>query len=121
MSQPLSQDETRDLSPDETRDLKYKIREVEEKLVLCGQQALLLHNLMEDLDIRLQRAEDAGRESFAEIYQMRLSILDRVLDIFIEYGENLGDEINKMEEILSTYGHPYYIDDSDSEEAMEAD
>lgn len=80
-------------------DLVTEILQNEPKFVSCWQQIRLLSSQILELEERQQRAQRSGHRPSAESLDLRLSGLEGVRSMYMEYAHRMGQAVwEKLEE-----------------------
>lgn len=115
-----------------TRETIYKIRDMNKKFRRACSNLILINNLIDEVEVRYNRAVAADRRSYRYILRLRLCTLEGVRNMFYEYAYSRADELEKMQlKLYNTTGIAWNDqlaeesgdegEDSDTDDAMETD
>ncbi len=83
----------------------YEIRTMNKKFRLACKQLLLINNLIDEVEVRYNRAVRDQRRSFRFTLRLKLCTLEGVRNQFYEYAYTKADQLEKMMlELYEKYG-----------------
>ncbi len=85
---------------EEIQELIYKLRDMNRKFRLACSQLILINNLIEETEVRLQRAKVAGRHSHRYILRHKLITLEGISCMFYAYAYGRAEELEVLQQEL---------------------
>jgi len=89
--------ETSLLNMETTKECIYKIRDLNRKFRLSCSQLILINNLIDETEVRYNRAQAVNRRSYRYILRLKLCTLEGVRNQFYEYAYAAADKLEKMQ------------------------
>ncbi|KAK6186656.1 hypothetical protein SNE40_005942 [Patella caerulea] len=68
------------------------------ELIQCCEQIILLDSKMRDLQVRIQRAKQNRQRTFVYSYTFRMSILQGIRHMYVQYGDRKARRVIVLRE-----------------------
>lgn len=85
-----------------TKETIYKIRDMNKKFRKACSNLIMINNLIDEIEVRYNRAVAADRRSYRYILRLRLCTMEGVRNMFYEYAYSRADQLEKMQLDLYT-------------------